>query len=139
MEDETLTLEAMAADPPTSPRRNKAYSIGDGNREGGGLRINPQTRTVTLACIPADTAASQINWYRDLTFHADQTTMEWTVTLRHARLDIITVPGAIDPELMEGRTVSAKDQARYIREAAEPTVQGEELLKRIQGFGPGST
>lgn len=134
-----LSLEAIAASDETSPQSNKAFWIGDPERMGPSLQIDPETKSATLMSSLTDADSGGVVWYNDVGRENDrgdqQAKQNWDATVNLGQLILYAVSGGIDTELATGRIIRAKDQARYMREATKPKIEGEELKKRIQGFG----
>ncbi|KAJ5620839.1 hypothetical protein N7510_004823 [Penicillium lagena] len=137
--EEALSLEAIAASDETSPTSNKAYWVGDPERIGPGLQIDPETKSALLTSNLTDANIGRAAWYNDVgrdSDRGDEAPKEpWEVTVKLGQLHFFRVSCRIDADLATGRIIRAKDQARYMREAAKPRIEGEELKKRIQGFG----
>lgn len=137
--EEALSLEAIAASDQTSPTSNKAYWIGDPERIGPGLQIDPETRSALLTSNFTDANIEGVAWYNDVGRDSDRgdkaPKKHWEVTVKLGLLNFFRVSCGIDADLATGRIIRAKDQARYMREATKPRIEGEELKKRIQGFG----
>jgi hypothetical protein len=138
-DDDAPLLEAIAASDETSPKFSKPYRIGDPDGKSASLRIDPETRSATLTSNSTDTNGGEVVWYKDVYLDGtsdDKTpTKNWKATVELGQLDIFRVSGGIDENLATGRIVRAKDQAGYMQETTGPKVEGEELRKRIQGFG----
>ena len=103
------------------------------------MRIDPETKSATLTSNSIDADYGKVVWYKDVCIDGDSgdktLNKNWEVTVKLDQLDIFSVSGGIDVNLVTGRIIRAKDQARYMQDATEPKIKGEELTKRIQGFG----
>lgn len=136
---DVASLEAIAASDETSPKFSKPYRIGDPEIKGVGLCIDPETKSATLTSISTDDDSGEGVWCKDAYIDGDSgdktLNKNWDTTFKLDQLDILSVSGGIDANLATRRIIGAKDQARYLQEATEPKIKGEELTKRIQGFG----
>lgn len=131
------SIEAVAASDETSSKFSKPYRIGDPERKGPGLHIDPETKSATLSN-SADDDSGEGFWYKDVYIDGDgdrTLNKNWDATVKLDQLDIFSVSGGIDANLATRRIIGAKDQTQYMQEATEPKIRGEELTKRIQGFG----
>jgi hypothetical protein len=136
--DETVSLEAIAASDAESPNFSKPYRIGSPGREGHGLYIDPETRSVTLSKPPASGSGGKL-WYRDICMNgasSDATLNNtWEVTIKPFELKIFRVSGDLEDDFATRMIKRAEDQLRQMQEEMQPKITGEELMKRIQGFG----
>ena len=132
--DEELSLEAMAGSENTSSTSNTVYWIGDPERTGPGLQIDPVARSALLTNNFTDANDGGVVWYEDVGRHSDPGE-HWEVTVKLGQINFFRVSGGLDEDLATGRIVRARNHARYMREATKTRIAGEELRKRILGFG----
>lgn len=132
--DEELSFEAIAASENTSPTSNTVYWIGDPEGTGPGLQIDPVARSALLTNNFTDANDGGVVWYEDLGRHSDPGE-RWEVTVKLGQINFFRVSGRLDEDLATGRVFRARDHARYLREATKTRIAGEELRKRVLGFG----
>ncbi|KAJ5110972.1 hypothetical protein N7532_001507 [Penicillium argentinense] len=134
--EEELSLEAIVASDKTPPTSNKVYWIGDPERTGPGLQIDPVARSALLTSNFTDANDGGVAWYNDVGRHSDREDKipkkHWEVTVKLGQLKIFRLSCGLDADLATGRIIRAKDQARYMREAMKTRIAGEDL---ISGFG----
>lgn len=135
-EDDAPLLGAVAArdEPPLESK--KTYKIGDPERRGAGLCIDPETKSATLTSNITDTDSGKVVGYKPvyMTGNSNDITADsnWEVAVKIDYFEIFRVKGGTDAHVA---SEGAKDQNRYAQDATEEKIKGEELSKRIQGFG----
>ena len=117
----------------------KPYRIGDPERKGAGLSIDAEMKSATLRSNTTDTNSGELVGYKLVCMNASDSDMKigsnWEVAVKIDHFDTFRVMGGVDTNVA---SEGAKNQYRYVQDATEETIKGEELSKRIQGFGPTS-
>ena len=118
------------------------YWIGDPGLEGrgAGLRIEPETRSITLMGNSSDGDAGKESWYREVGVGSGGggAVPRWVVTVEPAQLHIFSVSGGLNGNAGTSRIpLAQRDLSAYTEDSTIPKIGGEELAKRIEGFGSG--
>ena len=135
-EDDAPLLRAVAASDEPPLESTKAYRIGDPERKGAGLCIDPETKSATLTSNITDTDSGKVVGYKPVYMTGNDNDItaysNWEVAVKIDHFEIFRVKVGIDAHVA---SEGAKDQNQYAQDATQEKIQGEELSKRIQGFG----
>ena len=120
-------------------KSTKPYRIGDPERKGASLSIDPETKLATLRGHTIDAHSGELVGYKLVCMDGTDGDMKigsnWEVTVKIDHFDTFRVKGGVDTNVA---SEEAKNRYRYVQDATEGKIKGEELSKRIQGFGPTS-
>lgn len=130
IDDEISLLGAVAVSNELSLTTTKPYRIGGYERKGAGLCIDPETKSATLRSNTTNTDSGLVVGYGKDSDKEIASNREVVIQIDH--FDVFRVMGAIDADV---DYAAAKNQYRYVNDATEEKIKGEELSKRIQGFG----
>lgn len=131
-EDTASSPTGIAGSQDSSESGNLPYWVGDAAGRSAGLRIDPQKNKVTLV-------RGDGNWYRES--RADEIGdpgNDWKVTAHSPKMEVFMVNRKVQTK-PAATVVTAVPQPylrAYTADDLGPKIEGEELLKRIQGFGP---
>lgn len=135
-EDDAPLLRAVAASDEPPLESTKAYRIGDPERKGAGLCIDPETKSATLTSNITDTDSGKVVGYKPVYMTGNDNDItaysNWEVAVKIDHFEIFRLKVGIDAHVA---SEGAKDQNQYAQDATQEKIQGEELSKRIQGFG----
>ena len=136
IDDETPLLGAVAVGNELSLTTTKPYRIGGYERKGAALCIDPETKSATLRSNTTNTDSGLVVGYEPVYIKGKDSDKEIAsnreVAIQIDHFDVFRVMGAIDADV---DYPAAKNQYRYVHDATEEKIKGEELSKRIQGFG----
>ena len=120
-------------------KSTETYRIGDPERKGASLGINPEIRLATLRSSTTVTFGGELIGYELVCMNGSDSDMEsgsnWEVAVKIDHFDTFRVKGGVDTNVASDE---AKNHYRYVQDATEEKIKGEDLSKRIQGFGPTS-
>ncbi|KAJ5104250.1 hypothetical protein N7532_004779 [Penicillium argentinense] len=115
------------------------YWIGDPERTGLGLQIDPEARSALLTSNFTDANVGGVAWYNDVGRHSHRGDKipknNWVLTVKFGQLNLFRVSCVLNAGLATGRIIRLRDKARYVREATKPRIADEKLKMRIAGFG----
>ena len=135
-EDDAKLLGAVAASGLPTLKSIKPYRIGDPERKGAGLCIDLATKSATLASNIITADINELVGFKPVCLNGNDSEVandsNWEVAVKIEQFEIFRVNGGIDAKVA---FQEAKDQNRYAQHATEENIKGEELAKRIQGFG----
>ena len=136
IDDGTPLLGAVAVSNELSLTTTKPYRIEGYERKGAGLCIDPETKSATLRSNTTNTDSGLVVGYEPVYIKGKDSDKEIAsnreVAIQIDHFDVFRVMGAIDADV---DYAAAKHQYRYVHDATEEKIKGEELSKRIQGFG----
>jgi len=139
IEDDDRLSGAVAASDEYTLNSMKPYRIGDPERKGAGLRIDPETISAALMTNVTPTYSGGAVGYEPVCMNGDDSDMNvdsnWEVSVKIDSFEIFRVNGDMNTNDV---TDEARIQSQYTQDATEEKIKGEELVKRIQGFGPSS-
>ena len=120
-----------------SEKATKSYRIGDPERKAAGLCIDPETKSATLTSNTTDTDSGDVVGYKPVCINSTNRGIKldsnWKVAVKIDHFEILRVKGGIGTNVASER---ANTLVRYApQHATEGRIKGEELSKRIQGFG----
>ena len=138
-EDNAALSGAMAAS--DSPTSTKPFRIGDPERKGAALCVDLETKSATLASTIATTDIAERVGFQPVYLNGNDGEIadgsNWEVAVKIDQFELFRVNGGMDAKVASQER--AKDQNRYAQDATtEEKIKGEELAKRIQGFGSAS-
>ena len=115
------------------------YRIGDPERKGVSLSIDPEIQSATLRSNTANAHSGDLVGYKLVCMNGSDSHMKidsnWEVAIKIDHFDTFRVKGGVDTNVdSEG----VKDLHQYTQDATIEKIKGEELSKRIQGLGPTS-
>ena len=117
-------------------RSTKPYRIGDPERKGVSLGIDPEMKSATLRSNTTNTYSGEFVGYKLVCMNGSDSDMNtdsnWQVSIKIDHCDTFRVKGGVDTNVdSEGQ----KDLYRYTQDATIEKIKGEELSRQIQGFG----
>ena len=120
-------------------KSTKPYRIGDPERKGASLSIDPETKLATLRGHTINAHSGELVGYKLVCMDGTDSDMKigsnWEVTVKIDHFDTFRVKGGVDTNVA---SEEAKNRYRYVQDATEGKIKGEDLSKWIQGFGPTS-
>lgn len=129
--------KAFTASEEPSSKATIPYRIGDPERKAVGLCIDPETNSATLTSNNSDIDSADVVRYKPFCIKSTDSSIQpdsnCTVAVKIDHFEILRVTGRIDTNVA---SEGANNLDRYAPQyATEERIQGEELSKRIQGFG----
>lgn len=116
----------------------KSYWIGAPEGTKTGLHIDPDTRMATLRTSATPNDGGDSRRYEDIGVERDDNGdvgLEEEFLFTVDRIAVFKAESGTQANVCSGDILTGKDDSRYGHQENETRVEGEELAKRIQGFG----
>lgn len=129
------SLEEIAANNEIS---DKSYWIGPPERTKTGLHIDPDTRVAMLRTTAISNEGGDSGRYEDIGVQPNgdgDIGLEEESLFTVSQIAVFKAESGTHANVCSGETSTEKNDSRYGNQSHETKIEGEELAKRIQGFG----